>query len=117
MNFLLSILLLSSTALAANADQEKIKNACVSKVGNRIEKAADLCACIAKTHYESAHAKPMLANAEEQLAWVLKIYSEKDKKKAQRLVDKNHDLAAYDNLVAEDCMDPEGAYASPLEEK
>lgn len=112
-----SLFLLPLLASASDGMEEKIKSACLNKVqGNKhITKPEETCACIAKTHVEEAYKKPILATAEKQLEWVLAVYTERDPKKAQKLVDKEPKLAPYDNMVAEDCMDPEGGYASPIE--
>lgn len=123
MRFLILLILAFSVSAQAETKKsteakERIRKACVDRADKKVPDANRVCECIAKTHVESAEKKPLLKNAEQQLEWLVKFYGEKNPKKAQALVDKNHDLAAFDNLVAEDCMAPEGgAYASPIESK
>lgn len=88
--------------------ETRISSACVKSVeeqGGKVPNYKTVCKCIAETHYKSAVSEETSAEARDHIQWTTEFYEATDKKKLQRMVDKNPKWSSFDDQVVEDCME------------
>lgn len=108
---ILSFFLLIPQLSKAEIDQEvqvQMKEECI-KLGHSkkpIMKDLELvCACVARSHFDSALKEPLESQGSADLAWLLKYYAKRDLKEASEFSKTNPVLFEYDLDVVQACLE------------
>jgi len=108
---LLSFFILIPQSSEAEIDTEiqvKIKDECINVGHSRkpIMKELELvCACVARSHFDSALKEPLESQGASDLVWVLKYYEKRDSKEASDFSKTNLILFEYDLDVVQSCLE------------